>query len=54
MRCCWIGTHIGREAGLPEEQLWELYYTLLLKDLGCTGVRPQILEIAQNWGLTPV
>jgi HD-GYP domain-containing protein (c-di-GMP phosphodiesterase class II) len=45
MRCCWIGTHIGREAGLPEEQLWELYYTLLLKDLGCSSNAARICEL---------
>lgn len=27
--------HIGREIGLSEREIWELYYTLLLKDLGC-------------------
>ncbi|MEJ0097664.1 MAG: HD domain-containing phosphohydrolase [Bauldia sp.] len=37
VRCCWIGTRIGRELGLSEPQLWELYYTLLLKDVGCSS-----------------
>jgi HD-GYP domain-containing protein (c-di-GMP phosphodiesterase class II) len=45
MRCCWIGMHIGREAGLPEAQLWELYYTLLLKDLGCSSNAARICEL---------
>ena len=45
LRCCWIGTHIGREAGLPEAQLWELYYTLLLKDLGCSSNAARICEL---------
>jgi HD-GYP domain-containing protein (c-di-GMP phosphodiesterase class II) len=45
MRCCWIGTHIGREIGLPEEQLWELYYTLLLKDLGCSSNAARICAL---------
>ena len=36
VRCCWIGMHVGRAAGLSEPQLWELYYALLLKDLGCS------------------
>ncbi len=45
VRCCWIGTHIGRAAGLPEEQLWELYYTLLLKDLGCSSNAARICEL---------
>jgi HD-GYP domain-containing protein (c-di-GMP phosphodiesterase class II) len=45
LRCCWIGMHIGRELGLPEEQLWELYYTLLLKDLGCSSNAARICEL---------
>lgn len=45
VRCCWIGMHIGREIGLCEEQLWELYYTLLLKDLGCSSNAARICEL---------
>ncbi|MDB5798508.1 MAG: metal-dependent phosphohydrolase [Paucimonas sp.] len=45
VRCCWIGMHIGREAGLPEQQLWELYYVLLLKDLGCSSNAARICEL---------
>jgi HD-GYP domain-containing protein (c-di-GMP phosphodiesterase class II) len=37
IRCCWIGLHVGRDIGLGEAQLRELYYTLLLKDLGCSS-----------------
>ncbi|NML61151.1 HD-GYP domain-containing protein [Massilia sp. RP-1-19] len=45
VRCCWIGMHIGKQAGLPEQQLWELYYTLLLKDLGCSSNAARICEL---------
>lgn len=45
VRCCWIGMHIGREIGLNEHQLWELYYTLLLKDLGCSSNAARICEL---------
>ncbi len=45
MRCCWIGTHIGRRLGLEGEALWELYYTLLLKDLGCSSNAARICEL---------
>jgi len=45
IRCCWIGMHIGREIGLPETQLWDLYYTLLLKDLGCSSNAARICEL---------
>ncbi|TAK92045.1 MAG: HD-GYP domain-containing protein [Burkholderiaceae bacterium] len=45
VRCCWIGIHIGRAIGLPEKELWELYYTLLLKDLGCSSNAARICEL---------
>lgn len=45
VRCCWIGMHIGRQIGLPEDQLWELYYVLLLKDLGCSSNAARICEL---------
>jgi HD-GYP domain-containing protein (c-di-GMP phosphodiesterase class II) len=45
VRVCWIGMHIGRDAGMNPEQLWELYYTLLLKDLGCSSNAARICEL---------
>jgi HD-GYP domain-containing protein (c-di-GMP phosphodiesterase class II) len=45
VRCCWIGIHIGREIGLDEREIWELYYTLLLKDLGCSSNAARICEL---------
>ncbi len=45
VRCCWIGIHIGRELGLDEAQIWELYYTLLLKDLGCSSNAARICQL---------
>jgi len=45
VRCCWIGMHVGRAAGLTQDQLWELYYTLLLKDLGCSSNAARICEL---------
>lgn len=45
VRCCWIGVRIGRQLGLPEAQLRELYYTLLLKDLGCSSNAARICEL---------
>lgn len=44
MRCCWIGMRMGREAGLSEDALWELYYVLLLKDLGCSSNASKVAE----------
>jgi len=45
VRACWIGMHIGRHVGLAERELWELYYTLLLKDLGCSSNAARICEL---------
>jgi HD-GYP domain-containing protein (c-di-GMP phosphodiesterase class II) len=52
LRCCWIGMHIGRKIGLPEDQLWDLYYTLLLKDLGCSSNAARICELYLTDDLT--
>ncbi len=45
VRCCWIGIQIGREIGLDEHQIWELYYTLLLKDLGCSNNAARVCQL---------
>jgi putative nucleotidyltransferase with HDIG domain len=45
VRCCWIGIHIGRELGLPEAEIWELYYTLLMKDVGCSSNAARICQL---------
>ena len=45
VRCCWIGVHIGRKMGIAGDRLWELYYTLLLKDLGCSSNAARICEL---------
>ncbi len=44
-RCCWIGVSIGRKIGMPDEQLRDLYYTLLLKDLGCSSNAARICDL---------
>ena len=45
LRCCWIGMRIAAEIGLPEREQWELYYTLLLKDVGCSSNASRICEL---------
>ncbi|WP_020680518.1 HD-GYP domain-containing protein [Marinobacterium rhizophilum] len=45
VRCCWIGMHIGHELGMPAHEQWELYYTLLLKDLGCSSNAARICQL---------
>ena len=45
VRCCLIGMRLGRELRMAEESLWELYYTLLLKDVGCSSNAARICEL---------
>ena len=52
IRCCWIGMNIGQQIGLPSEELWELYYVLLLKDLGCSSNASRICELYLTDDLT--
>lgn len=48
IRCCWIGTAIGRELGMPADELDELYYVLLLKDVGCSSNAARISALYQT------
>ncbi len=45
VRCCWIALHLGREIGLNDGQISELYYTVLLKDLGCSSNAARICKL---------
>ena len=45
VRSCWIGYHVGQELGLSSTELHDLYYTLLLKDLGCSSNAARICEL---------
>lgn len=45
IRCCWIGMHVGEIVGLSTDELWDLYYTLLLKDAGCSSNAARIYEL---------
>ena len=45
VRCCWIGLLIAEELKLNDSQRWELYYTLLLKDLGCSSNAARICQL---------
>lgn len=45
IRCCWIGMHVGQKLGLTEQQQWDLYYTLLLKDAGCSSNAARLYEL---------
>ena len=52
VRCCLIGMRIGRALGLPERARFELYYTLLLKDLGCSSNAARICQLYATDDLT--
>ncbi len=45
IRGCWIGMNIARALGLPSEQLSDLYYTLLLKDAGCSSNAARLWQL---------
>ena len=45
VRCAYIGMAVARDMELDSRQRWELYYTLLLKDLGCSSNAARICEL---------
>ncbi len=45
LRCCWIGMHTGQALGLDPDTLSQLYYTLLLKDTGCSSNAARLWEL---------
>ncbi|AOU97186.1 metal-dependent phosphohydrolase [Acidihalobacter yilgarnensis] len=45
LRCCWIGMHIGAEMALSGTERADLYYTLLLKDAGCSSNAARLWEL---------
>ncbi len=44
-RCCWIGMQIGDALGLDETRAWELYYSILLKDAGCSSNAARVCQL---------
>lgn len=45
IRCCWIGFNLGAAIGFSREELSDLYYALLLKDLGCSSNAARICQL---------
>ena len=45
MRACWIGFHVGKAMGLSRDALWELYFTVLLKDAGCSSNAERLCQL---------
>lgn len=45
LRCCWIAMHVGQELRLSPELLSDLYYSTLLKDVGCSSNAARLWEL---------
>jgi HD-GYP domain-containing protein (c-di-GMP phosphodiesterase class II) len=45
LRACWIGMHIGQTLGLDPASASDLFYTLLLKDTGCSSNAARLWEL---------
>ena len=45
VRACWIGVHIGMELRLDPAQISDLYYTILLKDIGCSSTAARVCQL---------
>ena len=45
VRSCWIGVAIAEAAALAPQAVDDLYYTLLLKDLGCSSNAARICQL---------
>ena len=45
LRCTWIGVGIGRRLGLDAPTLSDLFYTILLKDCGCSSNAARLWEL---------
>jgi len=48
LRCCWLGTQIGSSLSLSKDELWDLYYILLLKDIGGTSISARLSILFSN------
>jgi HD-GYP domain-containing protein (c-di-GMP phosphodiesterase class II) len=45
VRSCWVGVHVGKALGIDPRAMADLYYTLLLKDLGCSSNAARICSL---------
>lgn len=45
LRSCWVGMHIGRHYDMDNDALSHLYYTILLKDAGCSSNAARLFEL---------
>ena len=45
IRACWIGTQVAMTLGLNGDRLRDIYYAVLLKDLGCSANAARVTEM---------
>lgn len=45
IRACWIAMQLGAEIGLDQNALGDLYYAVLLKDLGCSANAARVAQV---------
>jgi HD-GYP domain-containing protein (c-di-GMP phosphodiesterase class II) len=45
IRACWIATHLAEAIGLTGDALHDIFYAVLLKDLGCSVNAARVTEI---------
>jgi hypothetical protein len=45
VRACWIGINIGVELGLDRAALSDLFYSVLLKDIGCSSTAARVCQL---------
>ncbi len=45
LRSCWIGMHVGQHMGMRSLDRSHLYYTILLKDAGCSSNAARLFEL---------
>lgn len=48
LRSCWLGSQIGKSLSLSVDELWDLYYILLLKDIGGTSISSKLSLLFGN------
>ncbi|WP_260100237.1 HD-GYP domain-containing protein [Phaeobacter inhibens] len=52
VRCCWIGMQVADYLHLSQQERADLYFTLLLKDLGCSSNAARICALYRTDDLT--
>lgn len=48
LRCCWIAMRLADALGIPESERRDIYYAVMLKDLGCSSNSARVAELYQT------